>query len=203
MANQALRDFLLLFATVDPIGTLAIFLSLTSKRTRAERWRIGLLGVLIAGLVLVAFLVIGEIVLSGMGVRLPSFQLSGGIILFLFSLQMVFGDLSTHGGAGEVAGDVTVFPLALPTIASPGAILAVVLLTENHTHSVGQQAMTAAMLALVLLIVLGVFWLAEPIHRTIGTTGENVLVRVMGLLLAALAAEEVVQAIFAIIRDRH
>ncbi|HYS53547.1 MAG TPA: MarC family protein [Thermoanaerobaculia bacterium] len=193
MIQQAIRDFLMLLVTIDPIGTLAIFVPITSAVSHHEKARIARRAVIYGGLVLIGFLIAGQLLLSGIGVRLVSFQLAGGVILFLFGLQMVFGTV-TAGGA-EPGHDVAVFPLALPVIANPGSILAVVLLTDNHRQSIAQQALTGAVLLVVLAITLVTLLLAQPIHRVLGSTGSNVLVRVMGLLLAALAAEQIVAGV--------
>jgi len=194
MLEQAVRDFLMLFATIDPIGTLALFVPLTMRLDATARRRMASRAVIYAGLVLLAFLVAGQVILSALGVRLASFQLAGGVILFLLGLQMVFGT-GVAGGSPEPDHDIAVFPLALPSIASPGSIMAVVLLTDNHRQSVPQQAVTAAVLILVLMLTAALLLVAQPLHRALGRTGENVLVRVMGLILAALATEQVVAAI--------
>jgi multiple antibiotic resistance protein len=195
MLSQALRDFLMLFVTIDPIGTVALFVALTAGATADERTRIAQKAVVVAGAVLLGFLVAGQILLSELGVRLVSFQVAGGVILFLFGLQMVFGTGVAAEQPAERNRDVAVFPLALPAIASPGAIMAVVLLTDNHRQSITQQALTAA----VLLIVLALTWLAlrvsRPIYAALGSTGSNVLIRVLGLVLASLAAEQVIAGI--------
>jgi len=193
MIEQAVRDFLMLLVTIDPIGTLAIFVPVTAAVSQNEKARIARRAVIYGGLVLIGFLIAGELLLSGIGVRLVSFQLAGGVILFLFGLQMIFGRVTAEGS--EPGHDVAVFPLAMPVIANPGSILAVVLLTDNHRHSIAQQALTGAVLIVVLVITLVTLLLANPIHRVLGSTGSNVLVRVMGLLLAALAAEQVVAGV--------
>ena len=129
------------------------------------------------------------------------FQLAGGVILFLFGLQMVFGSgvLSSHAVA-EPGHDAAVFPLALPGIASPGAITAVVLLTDNHRHSIAEQAVTALVLVVVLVVTFGLLHMADAIHRVLGSTGANVLVRVLGLVLSALATEQIVAGIEALLK---
>src|ERR1043165_751238 len=153
MLQQILRDFLMLLVTIDPIGTVALFVPLSASLTGAERARTAWKAVIVAGCVLVAFLVAGEVLLSELGIRLASFQVAGGVILFLFGLQMVFGTgVMTERAEPEAGHDIAVFPLALPSIANPGAIMAVVLLTDNHRHSIAQQAVTAG----VLLIILGI-----------------------------------------------
>jgi multiple antibiotic resistance protein len=196
LLRQAAGDFLMLLVTIDPIGTVALFVSLAAARPVRERRTIALKAVLVAGAVLLGFLVAGEIVLAHLGIRLLSFQLAGGVILFLFGLQMVFGKgvLGEHAVA-EPGRDIAVFPLAMPGIASPGAITAVVLLTDNHRHSISEQLVTTLVLLLVLAITLALLYGANVIHRLLGETGANVLVRVLGLVLAALATEQVVAGI--------
>jgi multiple antibiotic resistance protein len=194
--QQAARDFLMLLVTIDPIGTVALFVPLTAALGLSQRRAIARKAVLIAGAVLLAFLVAGEIVLAHLGIRLLSFQVAGGVILFLFGLQMVFGrGVAAEHAITEPGHDAAVFPLALPGIASPGAITAVVLLTENHRHSFAEQVVTALVLVTVLAITVGLLYAANSIHRILGSTGANVLIRVLGLVLAALATEQIVAGI--------
>lgn len=201
MLRQAASDFLMLLVTIDPIGTVALFVPLTAAFSVRERRAVARKAVLVAGAVLLAFLAAGEVFLAHLGIRLLSFQLAGGVILFLFGLQMVFGSgvLSRHAVA-ESGHDVSVFPLALPGIASPGAITAVVLLTDNHRHSIREQVVTALVLLLVLVLTLVLLYAANLIHRLLGDTGANVLVRVLGLVLAALATEQIVAGVEALLR---
>ena len=199
MIEQVLRDFLMLLVTIDPIGTLALFVPLTASATAIERRRVAIRAVVYAGIVLLAFLIAGQILLSGLGIRLVSFQLAGGVILFLFGLQMVFGT-GIAAASPEPNRDIAVFPLALPAIASPGSIMAVVLLTDNHRQSIAQQALTAGVLLVVLLLTAITLLLAGPIHRLLGQTGESVLIRVLGLILAALAAEQIIAGVEALLR---
>jgi len=199
MIRQAASDFLMLLVTIDPIGTVALFVPLTAAFTLQERRASARKAVLIAGMVLLAFLVAGEFVLAHLGIRLVSFQLAGGVILFLFGLQMVFGKgVLSESAAAEAGRDLAVFPLALPGIASPGAITAVVLLTDNHRHSIREQLVTAIVLVVMLALTLGCLYAAGVIHRLLGDTGANVLIRVLGLVLAALATEQIVAGIEAL-----
>ncbi len=201
MLRQAASDFLMLLVTIDPIGTVALFVSLTASLSLRERRATARKAVYVAAGVLLGFLVAGEIVLTHLGIRLVAFQLAGGIILFLFGLQMVFGQgIASEGTAAEPGHDVAVFPLALPGIASPGAITAVVLLTDNHRHSIAEQIVTASVLLVVLAATLGLLYVADAIHKVLGSTGSSVLIRVLGLMLAALATEQVVAGIEALLR---
>ena len=181
------RDLMMLLATIDPVGTLTLFVALTAGLPAARRPRIAVRSVLIAAGVLVGFLLLGQVVLGALGIGLATFSVSGGIVLFLFGLQMIFGNPGQ--GAPERGHDMAVFPLAIPSIASPGAILAVVVLTDNDRHSWQEQVFTFVALIAVLGLTLGLMLLSNRIHSWIGSTGSAVLVRVMGLLLCALAAE--------------
>jgi len=196
MFEKYTRDALILWATVDPIGTLALFAAITARLAPAARRRAALKAVLYAGTVLVAAIVSGQILLGAMGIRLVSLQVAGGIILFLFGLQMIFGAVGASGPpAGEEGHDIAVFPLAVPSIASPGAIMAVILLTDNYTYSIPAQAGTAAVLVIILAITYALMRLADPILRVIGHNGAEILIRVMGMLLAALSIELVMEAV--------
>lgn len=143
---------------------------------------------------LLAFLVGGQFLLESLGLRLGSFQIAGGIILFLFAMTMIFGESKPAREIEEAERDHlagAVFPLAMPSIASPGAMLAIVILTDNHTESIADQAITAGLLTLVLLLTLGLLLAATYVHRVIGSTGASVISRVMGIVLATIAVDAV------------
>ena len=203
MVEQIIGDFLMIFVTIDPIGTLSIFVALTAAVPEKEKFNVAKRAVLFAGIILFAFLIIGQIVLSYIGIKLVSFQLAGGIILFIFSLQMIFGTvISPNEKTPESDHDPAIFPLAIPSIASPGSIMAVVLLTDNNVRSYADQGITAAMLLIVLIITLFILRLANPIHRFIGNAGSNIMIRVMGLILAALATQQILEGITNIIENK-
>ena len=193
MAAPILQEFITLWVVIDPIGTVPVFLAATSGLTSAERRRVAVRAVLISAAVLMAFIVAGQIVLDGAGIGLPSFRIAGGIVLFLFAMTMVFG---TSKPVQELAAldrvkAAAVFPVAIPSIASPGAMLAVVILTDNDRFSIAHQATTAAVMLAVLATTLVLLLLAAPIHRVIGITGEMIISRVMGMVLAAVAVDAV------------
>ena len=123
MLDKVLHDFLVIWATIDPIGTMALFAALTAKLPAKKRRKTAFKTVGYAAIVLIGAIVIGQLLLSAMGISLLSFQVAGGIILFLFGLQMIFADDSSQGDI-EPQHDISVFPLAIPATASPGAILA-------------------------------------------------------------------------------
>lgn len=190
--HQIIRDAVMLFVVIDPIGTLSLFLGVTSHTTPEQRRKIALRCCLYSAVVLVGCIIFGEILLLALGIRLVSFQIAGGIVLFLFGLQMVFGaGVANPPSEGEPSEDVAIFPLSIPSIASPGAIMAVVLLTANDRHIMAEQAITTV----ILLVILGITYVmllgANRIQRVIGRGGANILIRVMGLILCALAVETV------------
>jgi multiple antibiotic resistance protein len=196
MIDNYIGDALILWATIDPIGTLALFAGVTSKQDAAHRRRTAIKAILYSGAILFGAMIVGQVLLDYMGIRLISLQVAGGTILFLFGLQMIFGSGSMEDSPGKEAGhDIAVFPLAVPSIASPGAILAVILLTDNNVYDVSEQFGTGAILLVILLITLAFMLAANPILRVIGNNGAAVLVRVMGILLAALSVEFVMEAL--------
>tara|TARA_B100002049_G_scaffold237003_1_gene225581 strand:- start:2901 stop:3512 length:612 start_codon:yes stop_codon:yes gene_type:complete len=194
MLDKVLHDFLVIWVTIDPIGTMALFAALTAKLPAKKRRKTAFKTVGYAAIVLIGAIVIGQLLLSAMGISLLSFQVAGGIILFLFGLQMIFADDSSQGDI-EPQHDISVFPLAIPATASPGAILAVILITDNHIYTIKEQVITALNMLGVLLITLVLLLLSGRILKLIGTGGASILTRIMGLILAALSVEFVMEAL--------
>ncbi|MGB0659591.1 MAG: MarC family protein [Mangrovicoccus sp.] len=200
--DQLLLQFVTIFVVIDPIGTLPVFYFATAHvPTRLHR-RIALRAVAIAFAVLMLFLVFGQLLLEGLGLRFGSFQIAGGIVLFLFALSMIFGPSKPEQeiAVAEQEADLSsaAFPLAMPSIASPGAMLAIVVLTENSAHSIPDQAVTAGLLALVMLVVLVVLLAAVPLKRIIGASGASVISRVMGIILATVAVDAILGGLDAV-----
>lgn len=193
MTDKYLRDALILWATIDPIGTLVLFLSLTTQLSAGERRKIAGKAVLYAGSILVVSILVGQVLLSAMQINLLSLQLAGGVILFLFGIKMLFGPLPAAGP--EPGHDVAVFPLAVPSIASPGSIMAVILLTDNQIFAVPVQVGTTAILLAILVATYLALRLATPIYRVIGKNGAAILTRIMAMLLTALSVELVMRAL--------
>ena len=194
MIDKLIQDALIIWATIDPIGTMALFTALTARLTPEERRRTAIKAVAYAAAVLLGSIVIGQVVLTAMGIRLISFQLGGGVILFLFGLQMIFSS-GAQDLDKEPKHDLAVFPLAIPGTATPGAILAVILLTDNHIHPIPVQIGTALVVLAVLAITLVMLLFADRILRVIGFAGASILTRVMGMILAALSVELVMNAL--------
>jgi multiple antibiotic resistance protein len=195
--QSILSDFVLLWAVIDPIGTIPVFIAATRNRTSADRHRIALRASATAASILLFFIVIGEAVLNAMGVPLLAFQISGGIVLFLFALTMIFGESKPEAERRDIghSHDVAIYPLATPSIASPGAMMAVVLLTQKDLHTIDELIVTTTL----MLAVIGASYLlmrcAVPITRLIGDGGSNVVSRVMGMILASVAATQVLEGI--------
>lgn len=189
LLEKFLRDFLILWATIDPISTLLIFVALTRGMDGQARSRMARKAVLYAGIILIASLIVGQIILTALGISLVSFQVAGSIILFLFAIQLTFGKLTSEPPNGDDGHDLAVYPLAVPSIAAPGAIIAVIVLTDNHIHPISAQAGTAAVTILILVITYWMMRTADHILRLIGRQGAELLVRVMGLILASLSVE--------------
>jgi multiple antibiotic resistance protein len=183
------KDFATIWTTIDPIGNVAIFAALTASLTRAERRRTALRASLYATVILVVAVVAGQFILDAIGIHLHSLKVAGGIILFLFGLQMLFGRLDAKTEAPEPGRDLAVFPLAVPSIAGPGAMMAVILLTDNDVYTVAEQAQTGVVLLVVLLLTYILLLFSDAILRVIGRSGAAILVRVMGIILCSLAVE--------------
>lgn len=195
MLSDMLSDFWLLFATIDPFSTLILFLGITSNLDRKARRSLAIKAVLYASVILIIFLAFGQLFFELVGVRLVAFQIAGSIILFLFGLQMYFIPSRETEQEVERVHEMAVFPLAIPSLASPGSLLAVILATENSKHAIGEQVITGLIMLLVLGITLAMLLAAHTMHRILGKTGEKIMVRLSGLILASLAAEFFLEAL--------
>ncbi len=187
---DVLTTFIVFFAVIDPIGTVPVFIAVTKQYDIRTKRKIALLATLVSAGVLLFFMVAGELILTGMSIPLSAFQISGGIVLFLFALTMIFGESKPEEELRLLEDkhkDTAIFPLAVPSIASPGAMLAAVLMTENARFSIWEQLQTAGVMLLVLVIVYILMLLAGGINRLIGSSGASVVSRVMGLILSAVA----------------
>ena len=203
MIDTALTAFANFFVVIDPIGLVPFFLSLTAGMDPEERRRTAFKSVGIAMAILLVFTVVGQPLLRYLGVTLGSFRMASGALLFLLAIDMVVvkenGIRTTTAKEEEEASmrrsEVAVFPLAIPLIAGPGAIAATILLeTQNTGHPVAQAATAAVMIAVLLLVGVG-FLVATPIMSVLGVTGVNVLTRVLGIVLAALAVNNIVEGL--------
>ena len=189
------KDFATIWTTIDPIGNVALFSALTASLTSTERHRTALRATIYAAIILVVAVVAGQIILDAIGIHMHSLKVAGGIILFLFGLQMLFGKAESKAASPEAGRDLAVFPLAVPSIAGPGALMAVIVLTDNDVYTVPEQAETAVVLLVVLFLTYVLLLFSDAILRVIGRQGASVLVRVMGIILCSLAVEIVLTAL--------
>jgi MarC family membrane protein len=195
MVEQALYSFVTLFVIIDPIGSAAIFAALTRGATAAFRRRMASRGTAIAGALILVFAFGGAALLRALGITLPAFRIAGGVLLFLLAVDMVFARPSgirsptapEEAEAGQRA-DISVFPLAFPLLAGPGALTSIVLLMGRAQGPVAAAGVIAALLAVMLLTLL-LLRAAPQVLRLLGVTGANVVSRVLGIILAALAAQ--------------
>ncbi len=192
---EAVTAFTALFVIIDPIGLAPIFVALTAGMTPRARRAIGIRACVIAAGLLVAFALLGEAILSFLGISMPAFRIAGGILLFLTALEMLFERRTKRreGQADQPTTDPSVFPLALPLIAGPGAIATMILLTDEAATIPTMQAI-GVMLAVVATVFLA-FLLAGPMERLLRATGINVVTRLMGMLLAALSVQFVLDGL--------
>lgn len=195
MLDKALNDFLTLWVTIEPLGTVVLFASLSAHLTQMQRRKVALKATIYSTVILLGSIVVGQAILAAMKIQLLSLQVAGGLILFLFALQMIFGFSQESSATPEKGHDIAVFPLAVPSIAGAEAIMAVVLLTDNHVYSIASQMVTACVVILIMSMTYGLMLLAEPILRVIGINGAAILERVTGMILAALAVELIMQAL--------
>ncbi|WP_432454123.1 MULTISPECIES: MarC family protein [unclassified Agarivorans] len=195
--QEFIATFIFFFAVIDPIGTVPVFISVTSPYAEQDKRKIAIRAIFISALILLFFVVAGEIILTAIEIPLPAFQVAGGIVLFLFALSMIFGESKPEEELKLVnkITETAVFPLAVPSIASPGAMLAAVLLTENSRYNFFEQVQTATSMLCVLLVALLLMLAASPIHRLIGNSGASIVSRVMGLILASVAVTNILSGI--------
>ncbi|WP_408036908.1 MarC family protein [Tenacibaculum aestuarii] len=190
---EIITTILFLFAVIDPLGTVPVYLEATKQLDEHHKRKVAIRASFMAFLILLFFIVVGQIILEGMKVTLDAFQISGGVILFLFALTMIFGEGKPESEKHLITDykHVTIFPVAIPSIASPGAIMAVVLLTDNHLYTIQQQTLTTLLVFLVVMLTMIILLLAGRIQKRIGNYGITVISKVMGLILASYAVQSI------------
>jgi len=196
MFEGALIAFATFFATVGPPDVAVVFAALTPKNTLAERRRLAFKATLVGSAILLFFAFFGETLLRHLGISLAAMRTAGGILLLLIAIDMVFartsGDTSTTvDEEAEAAGrdDISVFPLATPLIAGPGAIGAAILLVADAHGDPARIALVVGALLAVLVITFVLMIAAATVQRWLGITGVHVVSRILGILLAALAVQ--------------
>jgi multiple antibiotic resistance protein len=190
-----------LVVVLDPIGLVPTFVAITNDLPAASRRSVALRACLIAGAILAGSALAGDWLLRTLSITLPAFRIAGGLLLFSIASEMVFGvRIARQSKAAEQVledhvHNIAAFPLAIPLMAGPGAITATVLLAGRSGGDPAKLAILLGVIALALALCLAVFTLASRIARLIGTTGNVVLSRLLGVLLAALAVQYVIDGV--------
>ena len=201
MIELFISAFATLFVVIDPPGCAPIFAGLTSGADEAHRRAMAIRAVFVAAIILVLFALFGRVLLHGLGISLYSFRIAGGVMLFLIALDMVFEKRTQRREARadklretpEIE-DVSVFPMAMPMLAGPGAIASVMLLAGAANGIEEALVVLAALLAVLVLTLLALL-AAGPLMKLVGARVEAVITRLLGVLLAALAAQYVFDGI--------
>ena len=204
MTELIITAAIALFVAIDPLGVGAIFVALTEGHDRRENRRTAIKGTCLAAGILLVFAFLGEVVMGALGIGLPAVRIAGGILLMLLAIDMV---LARPSGMRTMTGpesvevghrhDISVFPLAIPLIAGPGAITMVILFMGQTDGDPLLQMAFLAVLIGMLLLTLVVLLFGVEMTRLLGVTGINVLNRVLGILLAALACQFVLDGVAA------
>jgi multiple antibiotic resistance protein len=201
LLEYSISALLTLFVVVDPVAMSPTFLVVTSGMPRASRKSVAIRASVIAGAVLIGTALIGDHLLRTLAISLPAFRIAGGLLLFWIATEMVFGVRSRHEGEAaeqameERVRNVAAFPLAVPLLAGPGAITATVLLAGQADGNLLRLAVLIAVVVLVATSCLVTFLFAQRISHLLGQTGNIVLSRLLGVLLAALAVQYVVDGV--------
>jgi multiple antibiotic resistance protein len=202
MLETALTAFTTFFAVIGPVDTAVLLASLTPNMSRAERRAISVKAVFIATIIILLFALVGEPVLRQLGVSLAALQTAGGIILFMIALDMTLSkrpspavltlrESAEAENKAEAHAEIAVFPLATPLLAGPGAMTGAIVLAANTKGDVTLLAAVIGAMLAVMAVTLVLLLLAQEVHQLIGVTARKVIVRVFGVLLAALAVQSI------------
>jgi len=201
MLELYISSLITFFVVIDPPGCAPIYAGLSAGATPAHRRSMAVRAVFVAAIILFVFAAFGETLLRSLGISLASFRIAGGIMLFLIALEMVFEkrterreDRAAKIAATPEVEDVSIFPMAMPMIAGPGSIASVMLMMSRN-HGVEKVAVVLAALATILVLTLVALIAAGPIMRVLGAKIEAVITRILGVLLAALAVQFVIDGI--------
>ena len=189
--------FLTLFVIMDPLGTVPIFLALTSTMTAKQRKRAARQAVLVAGGVIVSFMLFGQAILDFLGISVPALQASGGLLLLLVAMELLTGKAEDPEATGQV--NVALVPLGTPLLAGPGAIVAAMLAVQGSSGSVREWTVIIAAIVAVHVSLFLALRFAGVVHRVLRDGGTTLVTRIAGLLLAAIATQLIADAIMAFI----
>lgn len=199
------KTFLTLFVVIDPIGLAPIFMTLAGDRSLPEQSRIARQAILVAGAILLVFALVGSLLLSYLEISLEAFQVAGGVLLFKIAIDMVFAhperETVDEEKEAKSRDDISVFPLAIPLIAGPGTLASILILTQEADGLPFALAAILAIAAIVLAITYVLLFLSGRLAGFLGQTGINVITRVLGVLLSALAVQYIANGAIVILKS--
>ncbi len=198
MTEVFITAFITLFVIIDPIGLTPMFIALTQGTSANERQGIALRSTGVAFVLLALFAAFGEHLLDGIGIGMPAFRISGGVLLFLTAIDMLFERRAARRDKQSESlerADPSVFPLATPLIAGPGSMAAMILLAGTSGDRLNAVLLTISAMAGVIIVALVLFMLSGALAKLLGRTGINVITRLLGMLLAALAVQFIVDGL--------
>ena len=206
MIELYISSLITFFVVIDPPGCAPIYAGLSAGASTVQKRAMAMRAVGVAAAILFVFALFGEALLKGLGISLASFRIAGGIMLFLIALEMVFEkrterreDRAAKVASDPEADDVSIFPMAMPMIAGPGSIASVMLLMSRNS-GIERSAVVLAAMVTILLLTLVALLAAGPIMRILGAKIEAVITRLLGVLLAALAVQFVLDGLSVVLR---
>ena len=206
MIELYISSLITFFVVIDPPGCAPIYAGLSASASALQKRAMAIRAVGVSALILFVFALFGEALLKGLGISLASFRIAGGIMLFLIALEMVFEkrterreDRAAKVASDPEAEDVSIFPMAMPMIAGPGSIASVMLLMSRNS-GLERSAVVLAAMVTILLLTLAALLAAGPIMRILGAKIEAVITRLLGVLLAALAVQFVLDGLSVVLR---
>ena len=206
MIELFVSSLITFFVVIDPPGCAPIYAGLSASASAAQKRAMAIRAVGVSAAILFVFALFGEALLKGLGISLASFRIAGGIMLFLIALEMVFEkrterreDRAAKVASDPEAEDVSIFPMAMPMIAGPGSIASVMLLMSRNSGLERSLVVLGAMVT-ILLLTLAALLAAGPIMRILGAKIEAVITRLLGVLLAALAVQFVLDGLSVVLR---
>lgn len=197
MLTALITKILFMIAVIDPLGSVPVYLEATKHFDEKYKKKVAIRASIVAFFILLFFILMGQLILEGMQVTLDAFQISGGVILFLFALTMIFGEGKPESEKHSIKDykHVTIFPVAIPSIASPGAIMAVVLMTDNHLYTIKEQMITVLLVLFVVILTMLLLLVANRVQKRVGEYGITVISKIMGLILAAYAVQSILSGL--------
>lgn len=200
-----IKSFIALFIIVDPVGIVPVFISLLGRFKETERQAMIRRSVIIAGITLLVLTLLGNVIFSILGVSMYSFRIAGGILLLIISVEMLFGRRTKTGISDNLEmekDDVVIMPMAIPLLTGPGAITTGIMLFDTA----GEMLNRIFLIIDIILVFLVSYWILsrlDYIYRILGPTGTRVIIRIMGLMLSAIAVQFIISGVAESITTLH